>query len=245
MENIRKKKNIAVFNNDIKKEGSYNYTKSKKLSAKLANARISRGIATAINFNGMRVLDMGCGDGTYTVEFAFYGALSVLGLDPAEQAVQAARARASAMGLDKQVKFATADIYDLRPFFLNDSFDVIVLRGVLHHLENPELAIKTISNFNGYIILLEPNGLNPILKILEKTSHYHIEHEERSFLPKTIYNWFEKCGLIIEQRRLINCVPMFCPDWIACCANILGPIIERLPMIRAIGCGQLIIVARR
>jgi len=240
-----KKRNIKKFDNDVKSSGSYNYTQSIKMSAKISNARISSEIAMAINFKEMRVLDLGCGDGAYTVEYALCGALSVLGLDPAKRAVQAAISRSRAMGLAERVKFKVGDIYHLNTISLNESFDVIVLRGVLHHLEDPELAIKTLSDFNGYIILLEPNGLNPILKILEKVSRYHIEHEEQSFSPKTICNWLKKYDFSIYRKKLLNCVPMFCPDWIAYCAYFFGPVVERLPVIRELGCGQVIIVAHR
>jgi 2-polyprenyl-3-methyl-5-hydroxy-6-metoxy-1,4-benzoquinol methylase len=38
-------------------------------SAQLANARISQSIAESYDFSGKRILDLGCGDGTYTLEF--------------------------------------------------------------------------------------------------------------------------------------------------------------------------------
>ena len=39
------------------------------------------------------------------------------------------------------------------------------------------------------MFVIEPNGYNPVLKVLEKVSRYHIEHEERSFFPATLHAW--------------------------------------------------------
>ena len=49
---------------------------------------------------GLRVLDLGCGDGTTAVPAAQRGA-NVLGVDIAENLVAAGSARAAAEGLDK------------------------------------------------------------------------------------------------------------------------------------------------
>jgi 2-polyprenyl-3-methyl-5-hydroxy-6-metoxy-1,4-benzoquinol methylase len=98
------------------------------------------------------------------------------------------------LGLDATVKFEVGNIYALESFIADKRFDCIVLRGVLHHLPDPARAIAGLAAFGGTIIVLEPNGNNPVLKLLEKYSRYHIEHEERSFTPALIRSWLVAAG---------------------------------------------------
>lgn len=238
------KKNVSRFEDDVRAMGSYAYT-AERLSAKFANGRISDAIAAAYPFAGKRVLDLGCGDGAYTVEFAAFGVDSVLGVDPAAAAIEAAQARSESLGLGERVRFATGNIYDLDTLLSDGHFDVIVLRGVLHHLPDPARAIKGLAGFNGSVLVLEPNGLNPVLKLLERFSRYHIEHEERSFSPALIRQWLNAAGMQVTTCRLVNLVPFFCPDWMARVLRKVEPLVERLPGLRAISCGQTLIVAQR
>lgn len=236
------KKNVSKFDEDVSKTGSYAYT-TDRLSARIANKRMSDSIAQAFHFPGKRVLDLGCGDGTYTLEYASLGVQEVVGIDPASVAVEAARAKARKLGVDSIVRFEVGNIYALDELIANDRFDCIVLRGVLHHLPDPERAILGLGKFRGTIIILEPNGLNPVLKLLEKYSRYHVEHEERSFSAGLIRQWIAKAGLKTQSTRVFNLVPMFSPDWMAKICNILTPVMERMPLIRQIACGSNIFVA--
>lgn len=238
------KKNVNRFDADVRATGSYAYT-AERLSAQLANARISEAIDVAYDFAGKRVLDLGCGDGAYTVEFAARGVASIVGVDPASAAIEAATARAQRLGVAGQVRFEVGNIYALEALLRDGGFDCIVLRGVLHHLPDPARAIAGLASFRGTVIVLEPNGLNPVLKLLEKFSRYHIEHEERSFAPARICGWLRSAGLPVRGRRLINLVPFFCPDWMARLLRRIEPLVERVPLLRAIACGQSLIVARR
>jgi SAM-dependent methyltransferase len=239
-----KKDNVHRFDDDVSKTGSYAYT-TEKLSAQFANARISESIAKSYEFSGKRILDLGCGDGTYTLEFPSLGAIEVLGIDPAEIAVEAANCKAKNAGLGSVVRFEAGNIYALKEQLGDRQFDCVVLRGVLHHLPDPKKAIDCISTLANTVIILEPNGYNPILKILERFSRYHIEHEEQSFLPGTIKSWCKSAGLNVAVIEHLNLVPMFCPDWMAKICRKLETIVEKTPVLREIGCGQCIIVANR
>jgi 2-polyprenyl-3-methyl-5-hydroxy-6-metoxy-1,4-benzoquinol methylase len=237
------KRNVSRFDEDVRQSGSYAYT-AEQLSARLANGRISRAIATAFDFRDKTVLDLGCGDGAYTVEFAGFGVRKIVGVDPAAAAIDAARKRASLLGVEHQVCFEVGNIYALEPILATTQFDCIVLRGVLHHLPDPARAIAGLAGFSGTVIVLEPNGYNPVLKLIEKFSRYHIEHEERSFSPTLIRSWLSAAGLHAETTRLINLVPFFCPDWMARGLRLVEPGVEPIPLLRAIVCGQCLIVAQ-
>lgn len=238
------KENVHRFDDDVRRTGSYAYTAA-KLSSQYANKRISNGIASSYSFSGRRVLDLGCGDGTYTLEFPALGVQQVLGIDPAEGAIDAANNKAKDAGLDTITKFEVGNIYALKEQLGERAFDCVVLRGVLHHLPDPANAIRCVASLADTIIILEPNGYSPVLKILERFSQYHIDHEERSFLPKTIKSWCDHAGLKVDSIRHINLVPMFCPDWMARLCKSVEPLVEKIPLLREISCGQCLMVASK
>jgi len=241
---VTTKKNVSQFDDDVRRIGSYAYT-TERLSAQFANARMSQGIAQSYDFAGKTVLDLGCGDGTYTLEFVKLGVKEIVGVDPAAVAIEAANARARTLGVDATVKFEVGNIFSPDSYIGDERFDCIVIRGVLHHLPDPARAISGLAAFGGTVIVIEPNGNNPVLKLIERYSAYHVAHEERSFSPALIRSWLTSAGFRVNSTALINLVPFFCPDWMARLLRIFEPLVERLPLLRDISCGQSIIVARR
>jgi ubiquinone/menaquinone biosynthesis C-methylase UbiE len=71
--------------------------------------------------NGLKVLDLGCGDGTMAVPAARLGA-DVLGVDIASNLVEAGNARAQSLGLTN-CRFREGDASDLDELD-DDSFDL-------------------------------------------------------------------------------------------------------------------------
>ena len=80
-------------------------------------------VATLGITEGMRVLDLGCGDGTTAVPAAKRGA-DVLGVDIARNLVQAGNERARTLGLEN-LRFQEGDASDLHELD-DDSFDLVV-----------------------------------------------------------------------------------------------------------------------
>jgi 2-polyprenyl-3-methyl-5-hydroxy-6-metoxy-1,4-benzoquinol methylase len=238
---MTEKRNIEVFNKDVATGTGYQYTVSERRSVRIANDRMTRGIREAVDLSGKRVLDLGCGDGVFTLALLEMGAASIVGTDPAEVAVQAAGARAAAAGVADRVTFSVQNIYDAVPE--GAAFDTVVLRGVLHHLPDAKEAVRIAARLANEIVILEPNGGNPILKIIEKTSSYHIEHEEQSFLPSTINGWLEAAGMRVVHGKLINLVPLFCPTPFVGMLKAMEPLVEAVPGLRLLGCGQYVVRA--
>ena len=83
----------------------------------------TRIINDLVDFDGMRVLEVGCGDGRMTWRFA-EKASSVIALDVNEEKIEAAR-RATPEHLQSKVRFEVTDI--TRTNLPGDSFDVAVL----------------------------------------------------------------------------------------------------------------------
>jgi 2-polyprenyl-3-methyl-5-hydroxy-6-metoxy-1,4-benzoquinol methylase len=169
----------------------------------------------------------------------------VVGLDPAAAAIEVARTRAQALGVADTVSFEVGNIYDLDEHLSSGRFDCILIRGVLHHLPDPARALAGLAAFKGTVVVLEPNGNNPVLKLLERFSRYHIDHEERSFRPGVICKWLTAAGLTVRSSRVLNLVPFFCPELAAKALRAIEPLVERIPLLRDIACGQSIIVATR
>ncbi|WP_375431629.1 class I SAM-dependent methyltransferase [uncultured Friedmanniella sp.] len=86
----------------------------------------------------LRLLDVGTGPGTITVDFACrLPEGSVAGIDNADAAVEATRALAAREGV--AVAAAVGDVYALD--FADDSFDVVHAHQVLQHLVDPVAAL--------------------------------------------------------------------------------------------------------
>ncbi|GAA2122687.1 hypothetical protein GCM10009843_18020 [Nocardioides bigeumensis] len=89
---------------------------------------------------GQRVLDVGCGPGSITLDLAaLVQPGRVTGLEPTEAPLVEARLRAVARG-DSTSQFATGDVYDLP--FPAATFDVVHAHQVLQHLEDPVAALR-------------------------------------------------------------------------------------------------------
>jgi ubiquinone/menaquinone biosynthesis C-methylase UbiE len=89
---------------------------------------------------GVRVLDVGCGPGTITIDVAGRVAPArVVGIDRADEVLDGARSAARDAGVDN-VEFAVGDVYALD--FPDDSFDVVHAHQLLQHLTDPAAALR-------------------------------------------------------------------------------------------------------
>ncbi|GAA2335907.1 methyltransferase domain-containing protein [Saccharopolyspora halophila] len=89
---------------------------------------------------GTTLLDIGCGPGTITLDFAELVAPGrVLGVDNSSAPLEISRAASAERGLDN-AEFAEADVYRLP--CADDSFDVVHAHQVLQHLTDPVRALR-------------------------------------------------------------------------------------------------------
>lgn len=229
---------VDPFTADIEANAGYLYTTNATLSSRLANHRLTKASLAVAEFSSRRVVDIGCGDGTYTVEVCDAGGASgVTGLDPVHAAVRVARDKVG----DRPITLTVGSAFDLP--YRDDSFDLAYLRGVLHHMARPLDALREALRVAGSVVVVEPNGYNPVLKVLERCSRYHIEHGEQSYSPRTLDRWVRDAGGTVDLRTYAGLVPMFCPDWLARTAKRLEPSVERLPVLRNLGCAVYVFSA--
>jgi ubiquinone/menaquinone biosynthesis C-methylase UbiE len=76
----------------------------------------------AADFRGLRVLEVGCGDGRLTWAFAAQ-ARGVVGLDPREDDIAAAR-RATPVAVRSRVSFVVGDFQSYQPSSSAETFDL-------------------------------------------------------------------------------------------------------------------------
>ncbi len=89
-------------------------------------------------FEGLRVLDAGCGTGRHTFHMARSGAREVVAMDFSQAIEVAARNNQD----NPNTHFVQADIY--HPPFPPGSFDFVYSLGVLHHLPDPEKGFRAL-----------------------------------------------------------------------------------------------------
>jgi SAM-dependent methyltransferase len=90
--------------------------------------------------SGATLLDIGCGPGTITAEFAALVTPGrVTALEVTEPALDLARAEIARRGLET-VDFAVGDVHALD--FADDSFDVVHAHQVLQHVGDPVAALR-------------------------------------------------------------------------------------------------------
>jgi len=231
---------VDPFEQDVLQTGGYRYTTDAPLSSQMANQRITDACLASADCRGKRLLDLGCGDGTYTAELLRLGQpASIHGVDPSPGAISAAMARTE----DPRLTFAVGSAEGLpHP---DGAFDVAYLRGVLHHMEQPVEALAEGLRVAPLIVVVEPNGYNPGLKVLERVSAYHREHGERSYPPRRLDRWAESVGGRVVARRYVGFVPMFSPDVYARMAKRIEPALEGRPILRQAMCAQYVFAAMR
>lgn len=241
----KKEKNISVYNEDIKKLGRYEYTGDDRYSAITAGKKQSEEILKSIKSLRLKkpyqILDVGSGDGTYT--FELYEKLNpqlIVGFDFAKSGVEIAKKRIKKKDA-KKIKFVNSSIYNVDKK-IKERFDVAVIRGVLHHLYYPEEGIKAVCKLANVIVVAEPNGYSPLMKIMEKASPYHRKHEEKSYWPPTLNKWFEENGFRVKKQYFFGPVPFFFPETPARMIKKIEPYIENVPYLNRIYCATNLII---
>src|SRR4051812_32505198 len=104
------------------------------------------GFAEFEKWRGKRVLEVGCGIGTDTINFARAGA-TVTAVDLSTESLSLASQRAKVFGLEDRITFFAADAEKLSSVVPVQSYDLIYSFGVIHHTPDPARAVAEIGNF--------------------------------------------------------------------------------------------------
>lgn len=232
------KQNVSAFNRDAASNAGYQYTTNAPFSSVVANKRLTDATIEHIGPQVRTVLDLGCGDGTYTAELKrAFPAVRFVGVDAAAVAIEGASKRYP------DVEFRVADA--LRPETLPpERFDLAIARGVLHHLPDASAALHNLMRAAGEVLIIEPNGNNPVLKVIELVSPYHREHEEQSFSSATLRRWCERAGGEVRSVDYVGFIPFFFPTAPAKLIYRFQPALEQVPFVREVLSGQIVMRVR-
>src|SRR5262245_38415874 len=101
------------------------------------------GFAQHDRWRGKRVLEIGCGLGTDTINFARAGA-RVTAVDLSSRSLELARQRAEVFGLADRIGFVEANAEQLANFVEPAEYDLVYSFGVVHHSPHPERVLDQI-----------------------------------------------------------------------------------------------------
>lgn len=161
--------------------------------------------------DGLRVLDVGCGDGGVPIAFAERGA-EAAGIEPGARNVERARMRARDHRVEVRFDVGFAEALP----WADGAFDLVVLDNVLEHVEDQERTLAEVRR------VLHPRGLLYIVTpkpfaLLHLWSDPHYEIAGLVLLPRSWQKWyFERVrgagagayavGTIPTRRRLLRLV---------------------------------------
>ena len=94
-------------------------------------------------WNGKKVLEIGCGIGTDTINFARAGAY-VTAVDLSPKSIELAQQRAEMFGLRDHIQFHVADAEALSGTVPPEPYDLVYSFGVIHHTPHPQRIIEQI-----------------------------------------------------------------------------------------------------
>jgi len=123
-------------------------------------------LAYSHHLNGLRILDLGCGHGEQSLRFLENGAAFVSGIDISRNYIDSATELVIEAGFSEdQFHFCVMDAHKME--FEDHSFDMVIGRGILHHLDL-ELSLSEIQRVlkvGGRAVFMEPLAANPLLKV--------------------------------------------------------------------------------
>lgn len=109
------------------------------------------------NFNGKRVLEVGCGLGVFCMKIAQQNG-QVVGFDVSKNALLKAKELSTEFNVKDRTEFIEGDARYLP--FVSNSQDLIVCSEVLEHIDNPELAFHEFARLaeqSGHVCITVPN----------------------------------------------------------------------------------------
>ncbi len=163
-------------------------------------AEFGRDLTGPVPFQGLRLLDIGCGGGLLSEPMARLGA-EVVGADAAEGNLPVARIHAEQMGLDIDYRHTTAEALAAG----GEQFDVVLNMEVVEHVSDP------LSYLTACRELLKPGGLMVASTINRNPKSFMVAivgaERVMRWLPKGTHDWSkfltpDELSALIEQAGL-------------------------------------------
>lgn len=194
-----------------------------KILSKTGDLNFRRRVVTMLDYlniqSGDRVLDMGCGEGFYSMIFDRLYDCEVTAVDNDPEILSLARQR---LKDSKKVKIVSENITELS--FPDNYFDKILCTEVLEHIEDDKKAIKELYRVlksEGTIAITVPNKnyplcWDPLNKIRESFGLGHFspmsgfwggiwaKDHKRLYLPGDLKNLAENAGFSVADLKVLT-----------------------------------------
>lgn len=184
-------------------------------------------------WNGKRVLEVGCGIGTDTMNFARYGAF-VTAVELSEKSLEIAKKRAEIYGLKDRIRFVHGNAEELTHYVPVEPHDLIYSFGVIHHTPNPERALEQFRQYchpatmvklmvyHRYawkvLWILFTYGKGKFWQLPELVARYSEAQEgcpvTFTFTRGQIKALLERCGFEVSDLRVDHIFPYRIPDYV-------------------------------
>ncbi len=133
-----------------------------------------------------KIIEYGCGKGSYAFELAKNQAELVTGIDISSVAIALAEQEADNQGIKDNIAFAVMNAEQLE--FETNSHDLICGSGILHHLDLAA-AIKSINRVlkpDGEAVFLEPLGHNFLINLYRRLTPSIRSEDEHPLLTSDL-----------------------------------------------------------
>jgi 2-polyprenyl-3-methyl-5-hydroxy-6-metoxy-1,4-benzoquinol methylase len=149
----------------------------------------------------LNVLVAGCGTGRQAIRLAsYFNDLNIVAIDLSDRSLAYAKQQASKYNV-KNIQFIQADILEFSNFPM--LFDVIECSGVLHHMEDPEQGLQSLSN------LLSPTGVMKIA-LYSETARKQVITFRKLIAQNKQQSGKKLDQRLLRQALLMNQIP---GDW--------------------------------
>ena len=170
-----------------------------------------------IDLRGLTILDVGCGNGIYSIEAAKRGANLVTGVDVAPNMIEIASRSAEVAGVGSRCRFLVGEFPDISPTLaVNGPFDYVILAGVLDYIQNPAAFLASLKPLVKRALIASAPGAQPIryflrrtrYRLLRRPSVYHYTREdvrrmfsEGGFRIKSTKHWTHSggCHMVVAE----------------------------------------------
>jgi len=129
--------------------------------------------------SGLSALDLASHQGWFAVNMARSGFSRVLGVDARQSHVDDSQLISDIYGMD-QLSFQQGDIHDQNPETLGQ-FDVVLMLGLLYHLENPVGALRTCRTLCKNLCIIETQIVPGMTGFVDYGSYQYVRPLKGSF----------------------------------------------------------------
>lgn len=139
---------------------------------------------TCGDVNGKTVLDIGCGGGRYSIEFAKRGAAQVVGLDFAPNMVTLAQQHAEEHGVKDRCQFVVGDFMQMK---FEQRFDTCIAIGVFDYVAQPRPFLEKMRSLANKWLIMSFSSKSLIRTPIRKVRY-----------------WFKRCPVYFYDRASIE-----------------------------------------